>query len=44
LVTRIANAAQIPRHISPQSVRYTAITNALGAGVPLLVNGGVIMA
>jgi site-specific recombinase XerD len=35
MVTRIAKAAQIPRHISPHSLRHAAITNALDAGVPL---------
>lgn len=34
-VARIANAAGIPRHISPHSLRHAAITNALDAGVPL---------
>ena len=34
-VARIARTAGIPRHISPHSLRHTAITNALGAGVPL---------
>ena len=34
MVARIATAAQIPRHISPHSLRH-AITNALDAGVPL---------
>ena len=28
-------AAGIPRHISPHSLRHAAITNALDAGVPL---------
>ena len=32
---RIAHAAQIPRHISPHSLRHAAITNALDAGVAL---------
>lgn len=32
---RIANAAGIPRHISPHSQRHAAITYALDAGVPL---------
>jgi integrase/recombinase XerD len=35
MVTRIAKTAQIPRHISPHSLRHAAITNALDAGVPL---------
>ena len=35
MVARIAKAAGIPRHISPHSLRHTAITNALNAGVPL---------
>jgi hypothetical protein len=35
MVTRIAKAAGIPRHISPHSLRHAAITNALDAGVPL---------
>lgn len=35
MVTRIAKAASIPRHISPHSLRRAAITNALDAGVPL---------
>jgi len=35
MVQRIAKAAQIPRHISPHSLRHAAITNALDAGVPL---------
>ncbi|EWT04131.1 hypothetical protein N864_12400 [Intrasporangium chromatireducens Q5-1] len=35
MVARIATAAQIPRHISPHSLRHAAITNALDAGVPL---------
>jgi integrase/recombinase XerD len=35
MVTRIARAAGIPRHISPHSLRHAAITNALDAGVPL---------
>ncbi|MEO3936758.1 tyrosine-type recombinase/integrase [Dermatophilaceae bacterium Soc4.6] len=35
MVTRIATAAGIPRHISPHSLRHAAITNALDAGVPL---------
>ena len=35
MVTRIAKAAAIPRHISPHSLRHAAITNALDAGVPL---------
>ena len=35
MVARIAKAAGIPRHISPQSLRHAAITNALDAGVPL---------
>lgn len=35
MVQRIASAAQIPRHISPHSLRHAAITNALDAGVPL---------
>ena len=35
MVTRVATTAGIPRHISPHSLRHTAITNALDAGVPL---------
>ncbi|NYJ73639.1 tyrosine-type recombinase/integrase [Allobranchiibius huperziae] len=35
MVTRMAAAAGIPRHISPHSLRHAAITNALDAGVPL---------
>lgn len=35
MVVRIAQAAGIPRHISPHSLRHAAITNALDAGVPL---------
>jgi integrase len=35
MVTRIAKAAGIPRHISPHSLRRGAITNALDVGVPL---------
>ena len=35
MVARIAKAASIPRHISPHSLRHTAITNALDAGAPL---------
>ena len=35
MVTRIAKAAGIARHISPHSLRHAAITNALDAGVPL---------
>ncbi len=35
MVTRIAKAAAIPRHISPHSLRHAAIINALDAGVPL---------
>ncbi len=35
MVQRIAQAAGIPRHISPHSLRHAAITNALDAGVPL---------
>ena len=35
MVTRIAKAAGIPRHINPHSLRHAAITNALDAGVPL---------
>jgi integrase/recombinase XerD len=35
MVSRIAKAAGIPRHISPHSLRHAAITNALDAGVPL---------
>jgi site-specific recombinase XerD len=35
MVTKIAKAAGIPRHISPHSLRHAAITNALDAGVPL---------
>jgi len=34
MVARIAKAANIPRHISPHSLRH-AVTNALDAGVPL---------
>ena len=35
MVLRIAKVAQIPRHVSPHSLRHAAITNALDAGVPL---------
>ena len=35
VVTRLAKAAGIPRHISPHSLRHAAITNALDACVPL---------
>ena len=35
MVQRIAKAGGIPGHISPSSLRHAAITNALGAGVPL---------
>ncbi len=35
MVSRIAKSANIPRHISPHSLRHAAITNALDAGVPL---------
>ncbi len=35
MVARTAQAAGIPRHISPHSLRHAAITNALDAGVPL---------
>jgi integrase len=35
MVSRIAKAAGIPRHISPHTLRHAAITNALDAGVPL---------
>jgi integrase/recombinase XerD len=35
MVRRIAKTADIPRHISPHSLRHAAITNALDAGVPL---------
>jgi integrase len=35
MVARIAEAAGIPRHISPHSLRHAAITNALDAGDPL---------
>jgi integrase len=35
MVARIAVTAGIPRYISPRSLRYAAITNALDAGVPL---------
>jgi integrase/recombinase XerD len=35
MVQRIAKAGNIPRHISPHSLRHAAITNALDAGVPL---------
>ncbi|MFE7223529.1 tyrosine-type recombinase/integrase [Nocardioides sp. NPDC057577] len=35
MVTRVAEAAGIPRHISPHSLRHAAITNALVAGLPL---------
>ena len=35
MVTKIAKAAGIPRHISPHSLRHAAITNALGCrGAP----------
>ncbi|MBA2560895.1 MAG: tyrosine-type recombinase/integrase [Propionibacteriales bacterium] len=34
-VLRIAKVADIPRHISPHSLRRAAITNALDAAVPL---------
>lgn len=34
MVTRIAKAAGVPRHISPHSLRHAAITNALDVGVP----------
>jgi hypothetical protein len=33
-VTPVAEAATIPRHVSPHSLRHAAITNALDAGVP----------
>ena len=35
MVARTAKTADIPRHISPHSLRRAAITNALDAGVPL---------
>lgn len=35
MVTRIAKAAGIPRHISPHSLRRAAITNALDSTVPV---------
>ena len=35
MVTPIAKAAGILRHISPHSLRIAAITNGLDAGVPL---------
>jgi integrase/recombinase XerD len=35
MVLRIAKVAEIPRHVSPHSLRHAAITNALDAGVPL---------
>jgi integrase/recombinase XerD len=35
MVARIAKAASIPWHISPHSLRHTAITNALDAKVSL---------
>jgi integrase/recombinase XerD len=35
MVPRIAKATGIPRHISPHSLRHTAITDALDAGLPL---------
>ena len=35
MVTRIAKAAGIPRHISPHSLRHAEITHALDADVPL---------
>ena len=35
MVLRVAEAAGIPRHVSPHSLRHAAITNALDAGVPL---------
>jgi integrase/recombinase XerD len=35
MVARIAKTADIPRHLSPHSIRHAAITNALVAGVPL---------
>jgi integrase/recombinase XerD len=35
MVVRTAKVAEIPRHISPHSLRHAAITNALDAGVPL---------
>jgi site-specific recombinase XerC len=34
MVARVAKAADIPRHISPHSLRHAAITNALDAGGP----------
>ena len=34
MVTKIAKAAGIPRHTTPHSLRHSAITNALDAGVP----------
>ena len=39
MVLRIANLAGIPRHVSPQSLRHAAITNALDAGIPLRDTG-----
>jgi hypothetical protein len=35
MVSRVAKAAGVPRHISPQSLRPAAISNALDAEVPL---------
>ena len=35
MVLRVANAAGIPRHISPHSLRHAAITNTLDAEVTL---------
>lgn len=35
MVARIAEAAGIPRHISPHSLRHAAINTALDAGVPV---------
>jgi site-specific recombinase XerD len=34
MLSRIATTAGIPRHVSPDSLRHAAITNALDAGVP----------
>lgn len=35
IVTRLARAAGIDKHLSPHSLRHTAVTLALDAGVPL---------
>jgi hypothetical protein len=35
MVQRVAESARIPQHISPDSLRRAAVTNALDAGVPL---------